>query len=431
VCCSRRLRPQAEALRIGGGPRIRFCHSRGVWSIFLSSSAYLWRRKSGASLQVRRIACSGETMSWYVTAGGEPMGPLPERQVISMLRSGVRLQAVARDVDKHWWDPMRYPPFAEAISQGEAQALALSLGQPQVETTQSRRGSAKTAAVIAVGLSLFAGLAWWSGLSGRDPMAHLAETSTAESHDEAEVHDVAEVALGSTSRSSDCDVEKLWFRGEGLTPAERRANVILAVENWSTDCRWRAMDGICQNGCDGLLSEALLNASPKAERAALTRLRAERNRGVATRSRAIYADVMQLSRDVVPSGASAGSNGGTGAQGSPGASRGARKSADDAPAMGETATCAASGTDAIGGNGGTASRIDALRQKLDGPPSVAVGAFWMKEALRAIESCADCGGDRTHCTEVARFLKSADDDIRGYEKKGELDRKTVAVARGR
>jgi hypothetical protein len=340
-------------------------------------------------------------MSWYVTAGGEPMGPLPEKQVIAMLRAGVRLDAVARHIDKHWWDPAAYPPFADAMST----AAEVPSDMPVELGPRVQRSFGKVVAALCGSAALLAGVAWWrGGVGGPAPELQGAESTPTE------IHDVTRVELGAPTRSADCDVERLWFRGEGLTPAERRANVILAVENWTTDCRWRAMDGICQNGCDGLLSEVLLNASPKSERTALTRLRAEKNHDVALRSRAIYVDVAQLGNDVV---------------GDP-APRAGRKSGhakgDPASANAGVAdpSCAELGP-------GEGARADELRQKLDDPPAIAVGGFWMKEALRAVKSCIDCAGDRTQCGEVARFLKNADDDIKEYEKGGELGRKTVAA----
>ncbi|HEY3595495.1 MAG TPA: hypothetical protein VGL13_16520, partial [Polyangiaceae bacterium] len=174
-------------------------------------------------------------MNWYVTAGGEPMGPLAEQQVITMLRAGMRFEAVARNVDQDWWDPMQYPPFAEALATADLRAPEIEIGVPE------RRWFGKTMAALGGVAAILGALAWW----GESPRGYVPAIGA--EPEPADIHEVAEPVGAAGARANDCDVEKIWFRGESLTPAERRANVILAVENWSTDCRWRAMDAVCQN----------------------------------------------------------------------------------------------------------------------------------------------------------------------------------------
>lgn len=341
-------------------------------------------------------------MSWYVTVGGEPMGPLAETQVVAMLRAGMRLDGVARTIDNHWWDPASYPPFAEAL----LMANEMPSDMPVELGPRAQRSFGKVMAALSGGAAILAGVFFWqTSPTPRAPEVRAAEPAPTE------VHDVTQVALDAPAPAAECDVEKLWFHGEGLTPAERRSNVILTAENWTPDCRWRAMDGVCKSGCDGLLSEVLLNASPKAERATLTRLRAEKNRDAALRGRAIYGEAAQLGHDVA-------------GDAPPKAGKKLVGPPEAIPnVVVDEASCAAQAK-AVG------ARVDDVRQKLEGPPPVAVGGFWMKETLRAVKGCVDCAGDRTPCADVARFLKNADDDIKEYEKGGDLGRKTVA-ARGR
>lgn len=329
-------------------------------------------------------------MSWYVNAGGEPMGPLPERQVIAMLRGGVHIEAVARQLDKHWWDPTAYPPFAEALREGRAKALPEADPLPQV---RPRRG------VIWLGscLSLFAGLAWWASPSLQGAVAQPAVTlATADPQAEPRAAPPVELAAPPIAP---CDIEALWFRGADLTPAQRRGNIVETVDGWTTECRWQAMESLCRGGCDGLLSDTLLNAAPKGERAALAKLRSERNHGVALRGRALYSEVSEIARWALPA-------------------RTAEQAAPKAP-LNLDACQEHMSKDA--------ARIQGIRQELDGAGPHPAGGFWMKEALSALQAC--CDSDRSQCGDVARFLKSADDDIRERDHRAEADKRAMTAAR--
>jgi hypothetical protein len=55
-------------------------------------------------------------MDWYVTTGvgAKPIGPIPEEQVIEMIRGGMAVAAVHEKGDGEWLAPEAHPVFAEA-----------------------------------------------------------------------------------------------------------------------------------------------------------------------------------------------------------------------------------------------------------------------------------------------------------------------------
>jgi hypothetical protein len=318
------------------------------------------------------------------------MGPLPERQVIAMLRGGVHIEAVARQLDKHWWDPTAYPPFAAALLEAQGQAEAPE-SWPQVRPRRR---------VIWLGacLSLLTGLAWWASPTVRRAAGQPGAEQFAAVDPQAEPRAAPPVEL-TAPPIAPCDIEALWFRGEQLTPAQRRANIAETVGGWSTDCRWQAMESLCRGGCDGLLSDTLLSAAPKGERAALAKLRSERNHDVALRGRALYTELSEIARWALPPAHT-------------------EQAASKIPAILE-ACQEHIAKDAV--------RIEGIRQELDGAGPHPAGGFWMKEALAALQSC--CESDRSQCADVARFLKSADDDIRERDHRAEADKRAMTAAR--
>ena len=54
-------------------------------------------------------------MNWYVTSGGERIGPVSEEQVVEMIRSGTDVAWVRRDGEEGWLNPRENVPFARAI----------------------------------------------------------------------------------------------------------------------------------------------------------------------------------------------------------------------------------------------------------------------------------------------------------------------------
>lgn len=54
-------------------------------------------------------------MNWQVTTGGNPIGPLPEEQIVDMLRNGLQVRGIAREDEGKWQDPSTHAPFAAAI----------------------------------------------------------------------------------------------------------------------------------------------------------------------------------------------------------------------------------------------------------------------------------------------------------------------------
>lgn len=331
-------------------------------------------------------------MSWYVNASGEPMGPLQEREVIAMLRSGVRIEAVARQLDKHWWDPMAYPPFAQALLEAQGKNEKEPEPRPQVRP----RGR-----VIWLGasLSLFAGLAWWASPRVHHAAAQPAAAEPLVATDPEEEPRAAPPVELAAPPIGPCDIEALWFQGAELTPAQRRARIAETVSGWTRDCRAQALESLCRSGCDGLLSDTLLNAAPKGERAALAKLRSERNHDVALRGRALYTELSDIARWALP-----------------------------APRTEPPATKAPSNLDTCREHMvKDAARIDGIRQELEGAGPHPAGGFWIKEALTALEIC--CESDRSRCADVARSLKSADDDIRERDHRAEADKRAMTALR--
>src|SRR5215471_5584985 len=331
-------------------------------------------------------------MSWYVNAGGEPMGPLPERQVIAMLLDGVRIEAVARQLDKHWWDPAAYPPFAQALLEAQNKAGKEPEAQPPLRPRRR---------VIWLGacLSLFAGLAWWASPKVQRAAAETAAADPSAAADPREEPRAAPPVELAAPPIAPCDIEALWFRGAELTPAQRRANIAETVNGWTGDCRRQAMESLCRSGCDGLLSDTLLNAAPKGERAALAKLRSDRNHDVALRGRALYTELSDIARWALPT-----------------------------PRTEQPAAKAPLNLDACQEHmAKDAARIEGIRQELEGAGPHPAGGFWIKEALTALESC--CESDRSQCADVARFLKSADDDIRERDHRAETDKRAMTAAR--
>jgi hypothetical protein len=246
---------------------------------------------------------------------------------------------------------------------------------------------------------LFAGLAWWASPKVQHASAEPAAAEPLAAPDpEEEPRSAPPVELAAPPIAP-CDIEALWYRGAELTPLQRRASIAETVDGWTTECRWQAMEGLCRSGCDGLLSDTLLNAAPKGERATLAKLRSERNHDVALRGRALYTELNDIARWALPTTR---------------ADQPATKTPLNLDACQEHMAK-------------DAARIEGIRQELDGAGPHPAGGFWIKEALAALQSC--CDSDRSQCADVARFLKSADDDIRERDHRAEADKRAMTAAR--
>jgi hypothetical protein len=355
-------------------------------------------------------------MGWFINCGGEPKGPLSERQIVAMLRAGARLDAVAREVDTHWHEPAEYPPFAKALAWAE---------DPTHASERAPR-RARMTALMAVGgvvlLSTFAVLRASQAWESRAPIAEsgakvVALSDTAAPSNARRAADLTALAANeapaeatSPGTRDACNVEELWFRGRDLTPAQRRTNVVQNLEKWTPDCRRRALEGLCRMGCEGILSEALLAAAPKEERASLAKLRAEHNRDAAQRARAIYGEIVELGHYA----AAVTSNGAVNKD---------VPSAQPPTAADDAAWCEARAPN-------DAERTAAIGRELETDGALPPGGYWMKEALRVLQNCLRCGENRWSCDDVPRLLKSADDEIRAYDHRAEAE-KRVAAARFR
>lgn len=58
-------------------------------------------------------------LNWYVSAGGKPIGPLPEEQVVDMIGAGMRPVAICPAGASEWQSPATHGPFAEAFQKIE------------------------------------------------------------------------------------------------------------------------------------------------------------------------------------------------------------------------------------------------------------------------------------------------------------------------
>jgi hypothetical protein len=367
-------------------------------------------------------------MNWYVSAGGGPIGPLPEDRVVALIRGGMRLVAVYREGGREWVDPRSCPPFAAAVS-----GAPIATPQPvdaesvppaaQVEPVAPPRRDApsprnaplpkvaKFWGWIGGSMGLVGGLVWWAITQGN--------VATAEQSRPKPIEGNAPVAMAAASPASEpipaCDIEKLWSADDSA-PGQRRAKVMLAVEGWTPDCRFHALQGVCINGCDGLLADLIVGAAPKTERPALAKLRAQKNRDVALRGRALYGEVDKLGHYAIS------------IMSSPRSSI-YRKSH---PAEPQAASSTVKDDGCVERMKSDLGRVKEIRDKLEAPGPLPVAGFWMKEALSATESCLDCKDDRSPCRDILRFLTGADDELRSYERKIEADAKLAGAppARG-
>jgi hypothetical protein len=371
-------------------------------------------------------------MNWHVSAGGAPIGPLSENQVITMLRAGLKIVAVAYEGAREWSDPRTHPPFAEALSladtptnadsleQGPSHTHAASLEpapafadvhpsvQPLVQVTVKPAARSKSklgqVGLLCGSLCLGAALAWWAAARGR---VAAAESGKAEQSSRATA--VPGEARSSAQPADPCDVEKLWFMSEELTPSERQERVTHQVEAWPADCRFEAMNRLCRNSCEGMLSDLLVAAAVPGEREVLAKLRADTNRDVTARGRASYKNLTELAQYALSIVSSP------------------RTSNRDPKRAPEPESAAVASDSCLARMAKDFARVDDLRKSLDGEKGpLPAGGFWLAQALTASRSCLDCGDDRSQCAEMNKFLKSADEDIREHERKVEADKKLGA-----